>query len=449
MSLRSSRPRRVALVSAGAVSVALTGALQSPVDAATLPPPLTGTVLMPDGTPVAGAKVTLVAEVAQNISGGDGTDGFLVGTALTSSSGAWGALPTWPDSYDNPVINPDGTITIDAEAISADGSWDKLFNFNVRMPPNPSLSATVPDIVDSDVVSGTPGGPVAGVTLSFGGVTSAAPAVPNPQEAVETDYPGSEAYDVADADNGDETGANAGKAPTKTCDSVHHVCYVTGDPGPCRHSEPVSGWRNMAGDDHTAKRWVPVQPIWTTRYGHEHYTYSSGDGTEMSIAYGGAGPNYAGGLIFSTKKSSDMGNDAKAGTFFVGYFKQQWVYRKQRQWCVGQDPHRIDYNDLRDSGRRRYRPEAWLGGLTRESATLSVWACHDAFAARVQRGQELWVAKHSVTSWDGFFTLFGVGLKTKTENDSNHKLVLTADDTTKFCPDTSSVVADANRVQEE
>jgi hypothetical protein len=205
----------------------------------------------------------------------------------------------------------------------------------------------------------------------------------------------------------------------------------------------------MPGDANTEKRWVPVQPIWTTRYGHEHYSYTNGDTTEMSIAYGGAGQNYAGGLVYSTKKSSDMGNDAKAGTYFVGYFKQQWVFRKQRQWCVGQDPSNIAYNDLRDSGRRRFRPEQWLGGLTRQSATLTPWACHDAYALKVYQGQAPWVAKHSVTSWNGYFSLFGVGLKAKTKNNSSHKLTLTADDTTKFCPDSAEVVSDANRVREE
>jgi hypothetical protein len=194
---------------------------------------------------------------------------------------------------------------------------------------------------------------------------------------------------------------------------------------------------------------VPVQPIRTTRYGHERYVYANGETTEIPIAYGGAGANYAGGLAYSSKKSSEMGNDAEAGTYFVGYFKQQWVFRKQRQWCVGPDLANPAYSLLRESGRRRFRPEQWLGGLTRQSATLPLWSCHAAYALTVHRGQKPWVARHSVTSWNGYFSLFGVGLKSKTENDSSHTLVLSANDTTKFCPDAAVAVGSADRVQEE
>jgi hypothetical protein len=44
------------------------------------------------------------------------------------------------------------------------------------------------------------------------------------------------------------------KASKKTCDELHHVCFITGDPGPCRSKELVSSWRNMVGDAHTKKR---------------------------------------------------------------------------------------------------------------------------------------------------------------------------------------------------
>jgi hypothetical protein len=449
MSFSSSSPRRLAAIAACVLTASSVVAIVSPADAATLPPPLTGTVLLPDGSPAAGARVVLQAEVAQGIPGGDGTDGVLIGTAVTSDSGLWSVIPTWPTTLDFPVFNPDGSITIDAQATSADGTWAKLFNFDVLEPTKPALSATVPDLSDSDIVSGSPGGDVTGVSLSFAGVTQATPTTPNLLTPVETDYDGTTAYDAADADDGDETGANVGTAPKRSCDKLHHVCYITGDPGPCRSKELVTSWRNMTGDNHTEKRWVPVQPIRTTRYGHEHYTYQNGNVTEMSIAYGGAGQNYAGGLTYSTKKASDMGNDASAGTYFIGYFQQQWVFRKQRQWCVGPDLDNPEYSLLRDSGRRRFRPEQWLGGLTRQYVTLPLWACHDAYALKVTKGQTPWVARHSVTSWDGYFSLFGVGMRSKTENDSSHTLELSAEDTTKFCPDSSVAVGAANRVQEE
>jgi hypothetical protein len=449
MLFSSSRRRGAALISACALAISLAGVVRSPADAATLPAPLTGQVLLPDGSPAVGATVTLNAETNQGIPGGEGTDGFLVGTGVTDASGNWRILPLWPSELDDPVYNPDGSVFIDAQAVSADGTWSKLFNFNIMEPAEPGLSATVPEDPDSDYVSGSAGGDVTGVNLSFAGVTETAPETPNPLAPVETDVADDTAYDVAAADDGDETGANAGKAPKKTCDKVHHVCYITGDPGPCRSSEPVSGWRNMPGDANTEKRWVPVQPIRTTAYGHEHYTFENGKTTQMSIAYGGAGQNYAGGLAYSTKNATDGGNDAKAGTYFVGYFNQQWVFRKQRQWCVGQDPVRIAYNDLRDSGRRRFRPEQWLGGLARKSATMDLWACHDAYALKIDPGQHPWVTRSSVITWKGYFSLFGVALKSKTEDNSSHSLELFVYDTTKFCPDSSTSVYHADRVREE
>jgi hypothetical protein len=194
-----------------------------------VPAPLTGRVLLPDGSPAAGARITLEAEVDQQIAGGTRTDGFLVGTDVTDASGHWRIVPTWPGTSASPVKNPDGSIMIDAQATSADGRWAKLFNFNMIEPTDPSGSAVVPEVFDSGIVSRAPRGQVASVNLSFSGVTESA-----------SDTPGS-SKPVA-------------KASKKTCDELHHVCFITGDPGPCRSRELVSSWRNMVGDAHTKKR---------------------------------------------------------------------------------------------------------------------------------------------------------------------------------------------------
>lgn len=443
------RQRRLAVVASCVLTAVLGGGLSSPARAATIPPPLTGTVVLPDGTPAAGARVTVQAQVAQQIPGGDGTDGFLIGEGVTDASGAWSVVPTWPSALDGPVLNPDGSITIDVQAVAADGTREKLFNIDVIEPDDPAQAAVVPELSDSDEVQGTPGGPLTGLMLSLAGTSPAPAFTPNPLPPVETDYPDESAYDVADADEGDETLANAGKPPKETCDLAHHVCYVTGDPGPCRKSEPVSGWRSMKGDDHTQQRWVPVQPIWTTTYGHEHYLVENGATTQMSIAYGGALGSYKGDLAYSTKDSAQMGNTANVGTWFRGYFRAQWVFRKQRQWCTGPAPGHPDYNLMRDSGERRFVPEQWLGGLDEYSDTIPIFACHDAYAITVHKGDKPWVARTSKTRFSGDFALFGVSLDAATENDSKHKLTLTSSDTTRFCPDQSTSVGHANRVQEE
>jgi hypothetical protein len=449
MSVTSPRRRRIAAVSACVLIASVGGEVASPAVAATIPPPLTGRVLLPDGSPLAGARVTLQAEVAQQIAGGDGTDGFLVGTAVTDATGAWSVVPLWPGPLDDAVRNPDGSITVHAEASSADGTWDKMFDLDVDEPTTAAESAIVPDPSDSDIVSGDPGGPVTGVTLSLVGVTPSIDMTPNPLAPVETDYPDGTAYDVADADDGDETGLNAGKPPKKTCDLAHHVCYLTGDPGACRTSEKLTAWRNMKGDDHTQQRWVPVQSILTTAHGHERYAVKNGQTTQMSVAYGGALGNYKGGLAFSTEDSSDIGNSASVGTWFRGYFAAQWIFRKQRQWCVGADPGHVDYNLMRDSGERRFVPEQWLGGLDEQAETIPLFACHDAYAITVHKGDKPWVARTSKTRLSGYFSLFGVALDASTKNDARHKLTLTSNDTTRFCPDSSTSIAHTDRVQEE
>ncbi|MGC4112494.1 MAG: hypothetical protein QM747_19145 [Nocardioides sp.] len=392
----------------------------------------------------------LQAVVAQHTVGGTGTDGYLVGTAVTDSDGGWRVVgPSWPSAADRPLVNPDGTITLQAEATSADGSWDRVFDFDVRAPTVPGDAVTVPNPDDFDELRGLPGGPVAGIDLGFAGATPVEAPTPNPLTPVETDYADESAYDVADADEGDETGANDGKRPKKTCDLKHHVCYLTGDPGACRSGEPVSAWRDQKGDSHTQQRWVPVQPIWTTKNGHEHYVLKNGRTTKTSIAYGGRLGNYKGGLTLSTEDSAKAGNDDRVGTWFVGYFRQQWIFRKQRQWCVGADPGHVDYNLMRDSGERRFVPEQWLGGLDHYSATLSPWACHDAYAIKVAKGQTPWVARSSKTTFSGYFSLFGVALDASTENNSEHKLELSSEDTSKFCPDKATSIYNADRVQEE
>jgi hypothetical protein len=104
---------------------------------------------------------------------------------------------------------------------------------------------------------------------------------------------------------------------------------------------------------------------------------------------------------------------------------------------------------MRDSGERRFVPEQWLGGLDEQAETIPLFACHDAYAITVHKGDKPWVARTSKTRLSGYFSLFGVALDASTKNDARHKLTLTSNDTTRFCPDSSTSIAHTDRVQEE
>lgn len=180
------RSRWLATVVILVASLLALGLITSPADAGLVQPNyntnpvyLSGRVTLPNGTPLAGAYVAVRAETPGPAWMADGgTGSWLLGATYTDSQGQWSFVPEWPSTQAN--INPDGSITVDAEVTSADGTWEKPFNFDIIPPTATDDHPRIPSMSDGDTLVGLPGSSVISVSLGLTGVVQSAPIAPNP-----------------------------------------------------------------------------------------------------------------------------------------------------------------------------------------------------------------------------------------------------------------------------
>jgi hypothetical protein len=445
--------RRATLTLATALSLLtpLTTAWNDPARAVDTQSFIGGYVNDPDGHHLARAQIRLWIEEQATGQPAEGTVGTLIGPLETTSTGAWAiALSgTYPDA----IRNPDGSITVDGEVTSADGTYDKLFNFNVVLADH-GEPAVMSESTDEDQLGVGPGAPATGIELTMSGVDPTPAAVPNDLTPAEHDYSSAAAaYAAASADESDEA-AIPGQVPVEPanrhCDQ--HQCWVTGDPGPCnRHrageDDQTSYWARMPGDDHTQSRWVPVQAMYTQTFGREELIFENGQKTQMSVVYAGYGKNFKGGLSYSSSTGLNGGASHKVGHNRVGYFALYWQYRKFRQWCSYLEPG-SHMTIWRDTGKRKWQGEDFLGSVDGKTASVS-WPCNKSWNAPEKPGDKIWATRTSSVTFTKFFSIAGVGLDSHQTDDEAHQLILRADEKTWWCPDSSTTILKAMRVQEQ
>jgi hypothetical protein len=440
------RIRKSALAALTALLGFVVVPIDSPASAVTAPPLLGyGTVVDSHGSPIRDATVVVRAQLRQ-----PGSEDVVVGkTIATGKSTASGEF-LLRTSYDPASTNldADGAMPLEIEVLA--GSLDKIFNVNASPPTTTVDSWTWTDVVDDTLLPAAARSGMAAIahTPLLGLELAMTDANVSADNAVaRASYDGLAAYpNAADlaavrpsalATTGtatvqstggseptefDNLGAvdGAGSTDTESAQTTvtrecptRFVCYVTGDPGPCKSWED-SVWRWV--DDAYVKRWLPAQKLIARSKSKMKYAWQNTSNSQFEIAYTGVGSHYAGGLSKAWVEEDSAGIDATLGPNWNGQVNLQWRFQRQRQWCMTTGGYGATY---RDSGKRRWMPRNWTGGNQNVRDEWS-WHCNPENATHTDN--ILWAARSSTVRWAQWFAIGGVELDTTQTNSSAHKL---------------------------
>lgn len=422
--------RKTLLALAGATSGVLAAALLGlPVQSATAsvsgeldhdgingPRVLTGTVVDESGVPLAGARVYVYA--LGNNESGDSQSMDRIALARSNAHGDFvvaGGLRRAVRS------NPDGSVPLELDVVTRD-DMKKIFNLDAVAPEGPNGQWTWGAQVDHDLVTGDTDTadsqartPISGIVLNM-----------------------KDAHHAPDGAPGKSSGPQNG-------DMTAAMTYSE-----CKNQNYYTIKWLFTGT--TTDRLTPIQKIDTATHGKVKYEYSNTENTKFQIAYGGTGPNYAGGFTYSMDNSYGAGINATVNNNFNGAWSLNYRYRQYEQFCTTHDW--VDtYTEAQQygapsSGETKWQAHHWLSG-SQPVSLYDMYYCYSGVPPQNIYGT-LWVARSTTSTLQGFFSVAGVGLDTTQQNSDNHKLSWSPDSTSnyvKICGNNNDPLH-ANKVRE-
>jgi hypothetical protein len=412
-------------VTAGILAAALFGVPVQPATAtasgevddanATGPRVLTGTVVDENGAPLGGARIYVYA--LGNTESGDTQSMDRIALARSDAHGDFvvaGALRRIVR------LNPDGSVPLELDVVTRDET-KKIFNLDAVAPQGPNGQWTWGAQVDHELVSDD--------------ADTADSEAHKPITDIVLDM--KEAHVAPGGPPGKSNGSQNG-------DMTAAMTYSD-----CKNQPYYLIKWFFTGT--TTDRLTPIQKIDTATHGKVKYAYSNTSNTKFQIAYGGTGPNYAGGFAYSIEDSYGAGVDATVGNNFNGAWTLNYRYRQYEQFCTTHDW--VDtYSEAQQygasSGETKWQAHHWLGG-SQPVSNYDLYYCYSGVPAQNVYGT-LWVARSTTSTLQGYFNVAGVGLDTTQQNSDYHKLSWSPDSTSNYvriCGNNSDPLH-ANKVRE-
>jgi hypothetical protein len=370
-----------------------------------------GTALAANGSPAAGAEVTL--SIVQRPDKKGGIAFIPIATDTTSATGNFELLGDLSrvsarDLRANGAVELEITITSDTQSVSHAYTVD----------PDEAVGSRASRTL------GSVGGAEA-VTLQFGkGEVETAPASSGGFSSLAA--AGATAVDAAPA----------GSVPDNPDDNP---VPPRGGPSSCREGfflylHPL--------DDYTTRN-VPVSRLTTKKHSHQTYEWDTTKQTKIAIAITGDGGTYLGGMVYSNTHSTGLGYRMNIGNDASRLFKPEWQFKKYRHECLNSNnPTNSYWLDV-----WRWRANKLTSGSAVPNSNPT-WSCTDS--TTVLMATETWVTKTSNVEYQGWFKLFGTGVDDLQSNTSSHKVTIRPDGgerRARVCGDDDYPV-DANRIKE-
>lgn len=192
-------------------------------------------------------------------------------------------------------------------------------------------------------------------------------------------------------------------AATSSSASATNPCGDTGGP-------------YLVATDSYQTRYTPFQRTQTRGGTTASYSWSSTNNTKLEIAADGKYGSAAAGLTASSQNTTTGGFSSSLGTFTSRRVDANWRYRRYNIHCTPLS------GPSYYSGQWEWRPYNWTAG-NRNVDSQPALSCKSGTTVRIDN--QTWVAQSSTTTYNGYFSIAGVALRSQQQNSSSHKLTFT------------------------